>query len=270
MTTSLAFHGGLRGVGTFDWENKEGLAAAVRIAGATSPQEALALIQQRGITHIIIPSWDPVLEDYARLGSGLSAQSFVAALKRWTPIPWLRPLPYQLPKIGGFEGQSVAIFEVVEEGGEATTLIWQTEYFLEMGQLELAAAMRKPLQRFPSDPGVVVALAQLDAARGDAAAFKTGLEKLVASVAAGADRSLAWERRVNLAAVLAQGNRLDLAHEQTRRCLAEIDETRARTLTTGSLFRLLLLGKKFGLEIADARTRESVHRLLSPEATSRL
>lgn len=270
LTMSAVFHGGLRGLGTFNWENKDGLAASVRIASATSPAEALALIQQRGITHIVIPSWDSALEDFTRIGSSLSDRSFVAALKHWAPLAWLRPLPYQLPKIGGFEEQSVAIFEIVEEQEESTTLIWQTEYFVEMGQLDRAAAWRKKLQRFPGNLGALIAIAQADAATGDSVAFSATLKSLVSYLSGGADRSLAWERRVGLAAVLAQGNHSDLAREQVRRCLAEIDEARARTLTTGSLFRLIALGKKMGLEISDPKIREAVCRFLPPDAVSRL
>lgn len=270
VTTGLIFHGGLRGLGTFDWENKSGLAAAVRIASASSPAEALALLQERGITHLVLPTWDTALEDYARLGSGSFDRSFMAALKQWMPLPWLRPLPYRYPPIGGFEGQSVVIFEVVDEQEEPVMLSQQAEYFLEMGKPELAVARRPQLQRFPGDLGALSALAQVDAARGDSASFEQTLQTLTSLVANGADQSLAWQRRVSLAVVLAQGNRLDLAREQVRRCLAEIDLERARSVTTGFLFHLLVLGKKFGIEIADPRTRDAVRQLLPPEANRRL
>ncbi|MEO7414827.1 MAG: hypothetical protein ABIZ81_15890 [Opitutaceae bacterium] len=270
VTTSAIYHGGLRGLGTFNWENREGLAAAVRIASATSPAEALALIQQRGITHVVIPSWDSVLEDYTRIGSSLSERSFIAALKHWAPLVWLKPLPYQLPKISGFEAHSVAVFEVVEEQEESTTLSWQAEYFAETGQRELATAWRKKLQRFPGNLGVLVALAQVDAAIGDNAAFSHTVKDLVSYSAGGADRALTWERRAGLATVLALGGQPDLSRTHVQRCLAEIDETRARTLTTATLFRLLTLGKRFGIDIADPRTREAVRRLLPPEAANRL
>jgi hypothetical protein len=270
VTSSLFFHGGLRGLGTLDWENREGLAAAVRIASATSPQEALALLQQRGVTHIVLPSWDAALEDYARLGSSLAERSFITALKHWAPLVWLRPVPYALPQIGGFEGQSVVVFELVDERDEVTTLSAQAEYFVEMGMSDAAATMRKKLQRFPGDPGALVALAYVEAAGTDLAALRTVFNQLVSYAANGADRALPWDRRVSLAGVFAQGNRLDLAHEQVRRCLAEVDEARLRSLTRGSLFRLLALGKKFGLEIADPHLRELARSLLPPDARARL
>ena len=270
LTTSLYYHGGLRGLGTLDWENEMGLKAAVRITSATSPDEALALIQQRGVTHIVIPSWDVTLDAYAKIGSSMSGNSFIAALNRWVPLVWLRPLPYHLPKISGFEDQAVTVLEVVEEQDKSTALSRQAEYFVEMGRLDLAGGLRKELQRFPSDLGAMVALAQVESAQGNAAGFAQVFNPLISYLAGGADRALAWDRRVSLLGVLAQGNRLDLAREQVRRCLAEATEARVRTLTTGALFRLLALGRKFNLEIADQRVRELARGLLPPSSRSRL
>ncbi len=270
LTTTMSFHGGLRGLGTLDWENKSGLAAAVRIASATSPAEALGLIQQRGVTHLVLPSWDPFLEEYARLGSSMADRSFVAALKRWAPFFWLRPVAYHLPEIGGFEGQSVVVFEVVEEQEESIALSVMAEYFVETGRPEQAAAMQGKLRRFPGDLGARIALAHVAAGRGDAAAFGESLQALVATLAAGGDRALPWERRVSLASVLAQGKRPDLAREQVRRCLAEANDARLRALSSGALFRLLALGKKFGFEISDPQRRGLALSLLPPASRSRL
>ena len=72
QTTTLYYYGGLKGLGTLDWENREGLGAAVRILSATTPEEAFELINRRGVTHIIIPSWDSYLDVYTQLGLGLS------------------------------------------------------------------------------------------------------------------------------------------------------------------------------------------------------
>jgi hypothetical protein len=257
-------------LGTLDWENKNGLAAAVRIASSTSPDEALALLQQRGVTHIIVPSWDIFLHEYAKVGSSRSGNSFMAALDRWVPLTWLRPLPYHLPKIGGFEGQSVTVLEVVDEQEESVVLSRQAEYFVEMGRLDLAGGMRRELARFPGDLGALVALAQVEAAHGDAAGFARVFSPLVNYVAGGADQALAWDRRVSLAGVLALGNRPDLAREQVRRCLTEAEPVRLRALTTGSLFKLLALGKKFGLDFPNPALHEQARGWLPPGSRERL
>jgi hypothetical protein len=73
-----------------------------------------------------------------------------------------------------------------------------------------------------------------------------------------------------LAVVLALNKRADLAREQTRRCLSEIDEAKLRSLTTGSLYRLQVLGRSYGLGMADQRLRRLALDLLPAELSNRL
>jgi hypothetical protein len=84
------------------------------------------------------------------------------------------------------------------------------------------------------------------------------------------DRSLTWERRVGLAVVLARAKQMDLAREQARRCVKEVDEVRLRDLTTGSLYRLQVLTKAFGLTIEDPALRQLALDLLPLEMRARL
>ena len=270
LTNTLYYYGGLRGLGTFSWENKDGLSVALRMMISTSPEEAHALVRRRGVTHIVVPSWDPFFEDYTRSASIQSGELFLTGLHRWAQPSWLRPIPYQLPTIAGFEEQSVLIFEVVDDQDDAMALSRMTEYFIEMGQLENAKAAGQALRRFPSDFGALVARAQEEAAVGDAASFGTTFDTLLKRLASGADRVLPWDRRASLAVVLARGKRMDLARGQVQHCLAEVDETRLRSLTTYSLFHLLGLGKAFGLGIADQRLHALALELLPADLTSRL
>jgi len=71
-------------------------AAAVRIAGATSPDEAQAVAQSRGLNYIVLPSWDSFLDEYARLASGKAEHSLIALLHQWRAPRWLRPVPCHL------------------------------------------------------------------------------------------------------------------------------------------------------------------------------
>ena len=223
-----------------------------------------------------MPSWDSFLDEYARMGfktppdSPVPPASFIAALYRWEQPRWLRPVPYQLPAMAGFEGQSVVIFEVVDEQDSATALSRVAEYFVEMGQIDMAMSVREVLRRYRANVGALVAQAQVEAARGDAADFAGVFEVLLPLLSRGDDRALPWDRRVSLAVVLATGERSELAREQVRRCLAEIDETRVRSLTTVSLFRFEVLCKRFGLEISDRRLRGLALDLLHPSLRSRL
>ena len=269
-TTTLHYYGGLRGLATLGWENRNGLEAAVRIVSASTPEEAKELIDRRKITHLVIPSWDSYLDVYARMGMGQLEGTFLKTLHDWNLPPWLRPVPYQLPTIAGFEGQSVAILEVVEEQDSAAALSRIAEYFVEMGQLDLAALAGQALRRYPADLGALAARAQVEVARGDTAGFASTVELLQRRLSSGADRVMPWDRRVSLAVVLARGKHMDLARDQVRRCLAEVDEAKLRWLTTGSLYRLQVLGKAFDMAIADQRLRGLALDLLPGDLRSRL
>lgn len=269
VASTLYFYGGLRGLGTVSWENQDGIGAAVRITSASTPEEAKELIDRRGITHVVIPSWDSYLDVYARMGMGQLEGTFLERLHLWNLPPWLRPVPYQLPVIAGFEGQSVLILEVVEDQEDAVALSRIAEYFVEMGQLDRAASVGVALRRFPADVGALVARAQVELARDDTASFGRTVEQLKSRLSGGAARALPWDRRVGLAVVFARAKHMDLAREQVRRCFAEVDDTQLRALPTGSLYRLLVLGRAFGLSIADPKLHQLALDLLPTEFRSR-
>jgi hypothetical protein len=92
----------------------------------------------------------------------------------------------------------------------------------------------------------------------------------MSNLSSGSNRGLAWDRRVSLAVVLALGGRGDLSRAQVKRCLGEASEERIRFLTTESLYHLLALGKRGGLEIPDTRLRALALRLLPAELSERL
>lgn len=271
LTSALYFHGGLRGIGTLDPENADGFSAALRIASATTDEEAETLLRQRDVAYIVMPSWDDFLAHYvqlglrAELGSAQFEKSFVAGLDRWEVPRWLRPVPYRLPKAGGFAGKTAAVFEVVDEQDAPTATARLAAYFVETEQVERAAGLRAELQRYPGDLGALVALAEIANAAGDAAGFQQSTNALLPLVAARADRRLAWDRRVALAVVLTQAKRVDLASEQVRRCVAQMDEKKLRLLTTGSLVRFYALCQMAGAEIADERLRKLGLKLLPPD-----
>jgi hypothetical protein len=136
------------------------------------------------------------------------------------------------------------------------------EYLVETGELEKAAAAAEALRRFPGDLGALTARVQVQSARGDAAGSAQTLDSLLSRLSSGADRFLPWDRRVSLATVLARAGRVDLAREQVRRCLVEVSDQKLRSLSTGSLYNLLVLSHSFGLEATDPRLRELALNLL--------
>lgn len=271
LTTTLYFHGGLRGLGSPYPENKDGFGAAVRIAGASSADEALALVQRRGITHFVLPSWDGFMDEYARLGSSQPDKALIALLHQWLPPRWLKPVPYVLPKIPGFEGQSLVVFQVVDLQENAEALSRLAEYFVEMGQMDLAGSVAEALHvAFPQDLGASVADAQVDFAHGRATEAVNTIKALVPQLKSEPADALPWDRRVSLALALARVDQVDAAREQLHRCLAEIDAPRIHSLTTATLYRFLALGKAYRMEIQDAGLRNLARGLVPAELRERI
>lgn len=248
-TTALCYYGGVRGLGSLSRENKDGLAAAVLILANPNPQEAKALIDRRNITHLVLLSWDSAYDDYTRADTAQSAGTLRDKLQPATLPPWLRPLAYPLPVIPGFEGQSAQVFEVVDEQEPATALARIAEYLLEIKDLDQAAAAAQGLRRFPTDFGAWVARAEVDLARGDEAEFAKSLKVLQARLATKYPAALPWDLRVGLAVVLARAKQEKLAREQVAACLAVADERKLRSLSPGSLYRLLVLSRGFGTPV---------------------
>jgi hypothetical protein len=265
VTTALYYYGNIRGLATFDWENRNGLQAAVRITSATTPEEAQELIGIHGVTHIIIPGWDPYMSAYAKIGGSQVEGSFLDRLYRWTLPNWLKPVVYLTPNVGGFEGQSVEIFEVVEEQDDAVALSRTAIYLADSNQLDLAAKAGEALRRFPSDLGALVARAQVETACGEGDKIPGTIELLLRRISGGADRDLPWDQRIGLAVVLTQAHHADLALPRLRQCIAELDDEKLRSLSTPLLYRFHVLRRAFKLDIPDPKLRALSHDLLPPD-----
>jgi hypothetical protein len=175
-----------------------------------------------------------------------------------------------MPTIAGFEGQSVTVLEVVDPQNDAAAASRLAEYFIDMGQTDLATDAAQRLKRFLGDAGAIVARAEVSTAQGQSGEFASLVEVLLRRISGGADHSLAWDQRVRLAVVLARADRLDLARAQLRKCLDEVDDKKLRSLSTKSLFRLQILLKGFGLEIADPALRAVSLDLLPSDLRGRL
>ncbi|HEX2862460.1 MAG TPA: hypothetical protein VHN79_12515, partial [Lacunisphaera sp.] len=271
-TARWSFHGGprVRGLGSAAWANREGLAALLRITHAQTGEQAQALLNERGVTHLVLPSWNRELQELARLGLDDPSDAFITAVDTWALPSWLRPLPYPLPTVPGFEDESLVILQVTDETNRATALARMLDYFLETNRPVLADAAGDALRKFPADANALVAIAQLEKARGQTAAFTRTFGTLADGVTGGFDRGLAWDRRVALAIVLAQGERHDLAREQVQRCLERIDAERILTLSIGALYRLQVLAQAYGYSIDDPAVRQRAHQLLPEPVRERL
>lgn len=270
LTMALVYHGGLSGLGTPFPENKAGFLAAMRIAGAPSADEAQAVAQARNLGYIVMPSWDSFLDDYAPQGASDAPTTLWGFLRSWRPPRWLRPMPYHLPQVAGFEAQTVAVFRTTELQDNATALSRLAEYFVEMGMRREAVAVANTLERsYPADLGAAVARTLVARAEKDPQAFGRAIDDVQAGLARDEAEDLAWDRRVSLAIALVDGDCLDQAREEMKRCLAEIDEAQVRSLTTLSLRRLLVMTRTFNLVIENPQVYLLAQQLLPPELRDR-
>ena len=265
LTTALFYHGGLDGLGSPYRENEDGFRASVRIAGATSADEAQALVDQRRLTHVIHPSWDAFLDQYARLGAAQIEHSLMGLLNSWLPPRWLTPISYQIPVMPGFETHYAAVFEVTEVDDNATSLARLAEYFIEMDQVPLATEVSRTLaEAFASDLGSQVARAHTAIARRDLPGLQILVDEIVENLELGTDEYLLWDRRVSLAIVLAQGGQVELAREHAEMCLDEAGEYDLRFLSSTRLYRYLGLCKALDLDLDMAGMEEISLALLPP------
>lgn len=272
LTGSLHYYGSITGLGTFAWENQDGLTAAARMASAGSPDEAQQLMEGRGVTHIVMPGWDDFLDQYAGLGragatgSGAANNTFVAALHRWEQPAWLWPRAYPIPKTVGASEREVTVFAVGETQGAPSALGRLAEYFVESGRLELSARAKQALRSHPGHLGALVATAMVDAAHRDSAAFQDTITRLQPLLAAGGDRTLPWDRRVSLAVVLATAKQSEAARTQLQRCLREATESKLRALPVQSLRQLLMLQERMSLSFPTPELARIARELLPPAA----
>jgi hypothetical protein len=271
LSASLCYYGGLRVVASPYPGNTDGLALAARIAGTPSADEAQALIQRRSIQYIVLPSWDDSLDQLAKLGSPTPERSLIALLRQWLPPRWLRPVAYQQPVIPGMEKDSLAVFEVVEPQENAMALSRLADYFVETGRLELAGALAHSLEvSFAGDPAAMIARAKVALARGESRILARIMPELLPAIADGRDEDLPWERRANLAIVLAQTKHPEQARAQVEFCVMEADGERLRSLGPVSLYRLLTLARAYRVEFADPQLWDVAVKLMPAEFQSQL
>ena len=271
LTPALTFYGGLGGLGSPYRENEAGFVAAVRIASATSPDEAFALATQRELSHIVMPSWDSFLDDYAALGAVQVEHTMVAMLHNWLPPRWLRPVHHALPKWGEHPPLSAMIFEVVETQDNATALSRLGEYFIETGQMRFADAIAVTLrQSFPSDLSGLIAQAQIAVASSNRPLFMQVLKTILPYVEEGRDGDLLWDRRVNLANLLMLGQQEELAREQVEYCMDEVDDVLLRSASAPSLFRFMILCRSINEPFPSPALEQAARMHLPPELRAKL
>ena len=265
LTTSLFFHGGLRGIASPYPGNSAGFGAAVRIAAATTWEEAHSLVKNRKITHIILPSWDGAMDEFAMVGADNPQFSFIALLNQWVSPSWLKPVPFLLPLVSGLESHYVVVFEITEIQDDAITLSRLAEYFIAMQQPAFAQEVSDSLRSFhENNLSGLVARANIAASQKDLAQFLPLIERITKQVADLEYTDLPWDRRVSLAVVLAQGKQIEAARLEAESCADEADEELLRSLSSDALYRWEILRKTLQLNYFDPQLDQLARDLLPP------
>ena len=270
LTQKLIYFGNLKGITTFDADNREGFLGAMRIASATSTREAHVLLNQRGITHIVLPNWDFGLDQSTQESSSGTQATFVEQLRDWRIPLWLRPVAYFSSQVPGETNSAIAVLELVDEQNEPELLAAMATTFVESGMIPHAASLRPYLRRYPTDLGALIAIAEIENFLGDQKLFNQAMEDIDTALEGGADRFLAWDRRVILAAVLTRGNRVEASHAQTKKFAAQANETRLRMLSSQSLHRLVALCRLHKVLLPSAEIEATAWAWLPPDSRERL
>jgi hypothetical protein len=168
-STEMSYQAGIRTLGTLYWENMPGLKSAARIFAVQDGDEALRLLTQSGVTHIVVPSWDNFAAAYDDLlskaeGSPGGMAFFKTILETEDYPTWLRPFAYPIPGNSGIDAQSVRIFAVLPAQNAFESWFYRGVYHFESNQPEKAKrAFEQARTIRPGDLGVKNYLDQLHA-----------------------------------------------------------------------------------------------------------
>lgn len=276
FSDAAAYYGGFRVVVSNDDENEPGRLTAVRIASAVNAQESSILLQARGITHVALPLWDPVLDQLVRIGMRLPADqplpqnAFSVALRDWDFPEWMRPMDYLIPNEPRFQGFELRAYAVQAEQEPDLQLSRLSDFFVERGQLREAQAVKESLKTFPRSVVALGAMANLDLALRDRARLKDSLEALIPHLSRRSARNLPADRRISLATLFVQTNRADLARDQITTCLEGLDAETLRTLTPGSVVSLVALSRSLAIPFPDKGLEAIAMELIPPSVRNGL
>ena len=125
-STGIGYFGRLKTIGTFYWENHDGLRAAAEIFSAATDEDAARLIRRRGITHIAMITNFNFLAEYFHALHPDAPAADVQKTFGWRllfdghlPV-WLRPIPYDVPPQFSRLQTKVFLFAVDETVMDAT------------------------------------------------------------------------------------------------------------------------------------------------------
>jgi hypothetical protein len=118
----LSTLGGFKTIGTLYWENVEGLKSAAQMLNAQSDDEALEMLQEKGITHVSLMTWENFIGPYFQIlypnpvpGKSLENSFGQRALFKKQIPRWARPIPYPKNFLTNALKQDVLLLEIVPD-----------------------------------------------------------------------------------------------------------------------------------------------------------
>ncbi len=273
---AAAFYGGFDVVISNDKANKSGFSTAVRLASSSSAREIPVLIESSGITHIALPLWDPIMDHFARLGRGVPGnqpppkEAFSVSLKNYSLPNWIRPLNYSIPQEDEFRGFALKAFAVANEEETDLALSRLADVFVEQGHFVAMKSIREALLAFPRSVNANAAIANIDLALGNQAAFEQSLEDLIPSLSRRSARNLPAYRRISLSVLFVQAKRIDLARDQISSCFETLDAETLRTLSPIAVTRLVALSRALEIPFPDKELEAVALELIPPKSRASL
>jgi hypothetical protein len=125
------------------------------------------------------------------------------------------------------------------------------------------------LRRDPTELDAWIARAEVATATGEEEAATGFLKLILPRIESGAHPRLPPDRPVRLAVLWALNRQADLAREHTRAGIDQLNETELRSLSTGSLYRLPVPIKGFGLRIDQPPMLDLARNLLPQDLRGR-
>ena len=275
ISTFFIFHGGVQAVGTFYWENLPGLRTTADLFAAKTGDEAYRIVRERGITHIVMVSWDDFLTEYIRLVRGLPQGDavpddafFLQLIKTKILPPWLRLAPYRFPAEKTLEGQLVFVFEVVPPQPPEAPLANLANFLLDIGEtnsaLRFAPALEQNQAYFPT----LIALGRVCLAKNEPD-FLSNVMTEIKNRLGEADR-LSLEDNIRLGCLFALTGDTITATEQLTRCAAHMNDHDVRRLSTNAAYNFLYLAPRLGVPSPSPAMVELAFEILPPKTREEL
>ena len=121
-SSAISYFGAFRSIGTFYWENRDGLAAAAKMLASSSDEAVLTELRSHGVTHVALFSAGNFLDAYlAAINPGATPEELRATFGSRVlfdhHVPqWLQAIPF-LSRPGS-PSKSVLLFRVVPDQTE--------------------------------------------------------------------------------------------------------------------------------------------------------